>query len=153
MCERSRTVGTRDGAITVRLIEIGEDACAPLLLPPGSRHLLRHPALEFAGGRDDSMAHIQELVCRFDRCEHVQPAVSRGLDECGEACFCEHLPQLECGGNCVVEIDAGLRVEVDAQLIGVVGVLGARRPRVEYHGVHLNGPHGGSHLVDDELRM
>ena len=47
----------------------------------------------------------------------------------------------------------GLRVEVDAQLVGVVVVGGAHRPRVEGHGVHLHGPHGGGHLVDDDLRV
>ena len=41
----------------------------------------------------------------------------------------------------VREVAPRLRVEVDAQLVGVVDVAGADRPRVERHGVHLHGPH------------
>jgi hypothetical protein len=46
-----------------------------------------------------------------------------------------------------------LRIEVDAQLVGVVGVAGARRPRMEHDGVHLRGPHRCGGLIEHELRM
>ncbi len=40
----------------------------------------------------------------------------------------------------VVEVGAGLRVEVDAQLVGMVDVVAAHRPRVEGDRPHLRGP-------------
>jgi hypothetical protein len=46
-----------------------------------------------------------------------------------------------------------LRVEVDAQLDGVVGVGRERGPRVEDDGVHLHRPDDRGGLVEDDLRM
>ena len=53
----------------------------------------------------------------------------------------------------LVEVGTRLRVEVDAQLVGVVAELRARSPRVEHDGVHLRGPDGGGRLIEHELRM
>ena len=40
----------------------------------------------------------------------------------------------------VVEVGAGLRVEVDAQLVGVLGIVGARRPHVEAEAAEVHRP-------------
>ena len=94
------------------------------------------------------MPHVEELVLGLDGREHVDAAVARGLHERREADLAEQLPQLQRDGHRLGEARAGLRVEVDAQLVGVVGVPGARRPRVEDDRVHLRGPDRPGRLVD-----
>ena len=51
----------------------------------------------------------------------------------------------------VGEVGAGLRVEVDPQLVRAVVVVAAHRPGVEGDGVHLHRPHRRGDLVDDQL--
>ena len=75
------------------------------------------------------------------------------LGHAGEADLGHHLAQREGGLDGVREVAARLRVEVDAQLVGVVDVGGADRPRVERDGVHLHRPHRARDLVEDELEV
>ena len=90
----ARAVGAGDGAVAVGLVEVDEDAVAAFLLPPGGGDLLGHPPLEFAGGRDDGVAHVQEFLGRLDRGKDVQPAVAGGLDEGLQPGLREYAPQL-----------------------------------------------------------
>ncbi len=149
----ARAVGAGQGAVATGLVEVGEDPLAPQLLPPGRGDQVGDPPLELAGDRDDRVPHLEELVRRLDRCEHVQPAVAARLDEGSEARLDHHLAEHGRRLHGLREAGAGLRVEVDAQLVRVVGVRRGHGPGVEGHGVHLHGPHGGRDLVDDELRV
>ena len=126
---------------------------APFLLPPGGGDLVRHPPLQFAGGGDHGMPHVEELAGGFDRREHMQPPVAGGLDEGLQPGLGQHGPQFLRGRNRVLESGAGLRVQVDPELVGVVRVAGPRRPGVEDHGVHLHRPDRGGDLVNHELGM
>jgi hypothetical protein len=99
------------------------------------------------------MAHADEVVGRLDRRVDVQATVARCLHEGGEARLLEHQAQLEGGGDRIREVLAGLRVEVEPQLIRMIDVAGARRPRVEHDRVHLRHPDRCRGLVDDEHRM
>ena len=127
--EGARAVGPGHRAVAVRLVEVDEDAGAAFLLPPRGGDLLGHPALEFARGRDDGVAHVEELPGRLDRGKDVQPAVARGLDEGLQPGLGEYAPQLPCDRNGIGEAGAGLRVEVDPQLVRIVRVARPGRPR------------------------
>ena len=153
MGDRSRAVGASHRAVPVGLVEVNEDARAALFLPPGCCDLPRHPSLEFARRGDHRVPHVEELTCRLDRCEDMQASVAGGLNEGIEAHFSEHSTQLNCRGDGVIEVGTGLRVEVDAQLIRIVGVLRPGRPRMKDDRIHLHSPDGCGRFVDHELRM
>ncbi|MBG9885327.1 hypothetical protein ABE10_01735, partial [Bacillus toyonensis] len=67
--------------------------------------------------------HDEELVLGDDRAEHMQATVAARLDECIEPCLPQHGPQLVRGDDRVRDPGPRLRVEVDAQLDGVVCVV------------------------------
>ena len=74
------------------------------------------------------------------RREDVDPPPARGLGPPHEARLVEHLVQHGRDGDGVGEVGARLRVEVDAQLVGPVGVGAAHRPGVEVEGAHVGRP-------------
>jgi hypothetical protein len=83
----------------------------------------------------------------------VNATVAAGFEKSGEAHFLEQRTQGDGRGNSIVEVGAGLRVEINPKLVGIIRVAGERGPRVENDGVHLYGPHGGSRFVEDNLRV
>jgi hypothetical protein len=103
-------------------------------------------------GRDHGVADVEELVRRLDGAEHVDAAIAAGLQPRFEAGLAQHVAQHRGDGRGIREIGARLRVEVDAQFDGIVGVGGERGPRVEDDGVHLHRPDDGRGLVEDDLR-
>ena len=151
--ERPGRVGRCDGAVAAGLVEVDEDLLAALLLPPRGRHEVGQPALELARDADDAVTHVEELVGRRDPRVDVHAAVAGRLGPRGQPDLGHDLAQREGGLDRVLEAPARLRVEVDAQLVRLVDVGRADRPRVEGDGVHLRGPHGIGDLVDDELRV
>ncbi len=68
------------------------------------------------------MAHIEEFVPGVDRGEYVDAAVTRGLRERGEADLLENTAQLKRGGHRIREVRSRLGVEIDSELVGIVGV-------------------------------
>ena len=73
---------------------------------------------------------------------HVDAARPRRLREARQAVLVEHLadaPSRRCA-NGVEQSTPGLRVEVDAQLVGMVDVPRAHRPRVEVEAPEVHRP-------------
>ena len=120
--QRPRAVGRGDGAVAAGLVEVDEDALAALLLPPRRGDEVGQPPLELAGDADDAVPHVEELVGRRDPGVDVHAAVAGRLGARGEPDLGHHLAQREGRLDRVLEGAARLRVEVDAQLVGVVGV-------------------------------
>ncbi len=80
-------------------------------------------------------------MVRADPHVDVHPASAAGLGEADHAQLVERGPQdVQGDGPGLVEPGAGLRVQVDPQLVGVVGVGAAGVPRVQRDGSHLCGP-------------
>ena len=78
---------------------------------------------------------------RLDAEVHVNAAAPRRLRVADEAQFVEHrLEPFHGGSTRLVEPGAGLRVEVDAQLVGMIDVGSARMPRMERHRAQLGRP-------------
>src|SRR5215218_3577435 len=86
------------------------------------------------------MADVRERPARLDADVDVDAAAARGLREAGIAQLGEQLARHAGDSDGVVEIGAGLRGEIEAQLVGVVHVLAAYRPWVEGDRAHLCRP-------------
>src|SRR5690606_14895780 len=145
-------VGGGDGAVAGRLVVVDEDALAALLLPPLDGDLLRHPAFHLPADGDGGAADLGEGPARFDGHEDVQAPAAGGLGPAAQTVLVEHGAQFVGGADGVVVVGAGLRVEVEAQFVGVVDVVPAHRPGVEGERAVLGRPHhgallGGAHLV------
>ena len=140
-------VGGGDGAVAGGLVVVDEDALAALLLPPLDGHLVRHPALQLPADGDGGAPDLGEGPARLDRHEDVQAASAGGLGPAAQpAELVQHGAQFVGGADGVVVVGAGLRVEVDAQFVGVVGVVAADRPRVEGEAAEVGGPQDGGRL-------
>ncbi len=114
--------------------------------------MVGHPALEFAPRRDHRVPHVEELVGGFDRAEDVDAAVSARLQPRLQSRFAQHVTHGRGDGRGIREIRSGLRIEIDPQFDGIVGVTRERGPRVEDDGVHLDRPDDRGRLVEDDLR-
>ena len=147
------TVRSGNGAVPVGLVEVHEDSGSAFFLPPGGGDLLRHAALQLASGSDHRVPDVKELVLGVDRRVHMESAVAGGFDERGEAGFCQHGTEFLCRRDGVVEVRTRLRIQVDPELVRIIGIVGPRRPGVEHHRIHLCGPYCGRRLVDHQLGM
>ena len=137
---RPDAVGRGDRAVAGVLVVVDEDALAALLLPPLRGHLAGQPPLELAPERDRRVADVGERPARLDPHVDVHAAAARGLREARVAELAQQRPRLGGDAHGVVEVGARLRVEVEAQLVGMVDVVVAHRPRVEGDRAHLRRP-------------
>ena len=148
---RPQGVRRGDGPVTTVLVEIDEDPLTALLLPPlGGDALVT--LLELAAESDRRVPHVDEVPARLDPHVDVHAAVAAGLRVARQTVLLQQLPGDAGHADGVGERGAGLGVEVDAQLVGVVVVAAASRPRVEGDRAHLGAPPdrgqvGDAHLV------
>ena len=106
------------------LVEVDEDALPALFLPPRVGDRVGSTAGELARHRHRGAAHLDRCPPRFEARVHVDAAVAGGLGPPADAQLVEQTLQLAGRFTHLVEPEAGLRVEVDAQLVGVL-VVGA----------------------------
>ena len=149
--QRPRRIRRGDRPVAVRLVEVDEHLLAAQLLPPLRRHQIGQPTLQLARNADDTVTHVEELPRRRDACIHMDATVAGRLDERCEPQRLHELLERERRLDGISEIAPRLRVEVDAQLVRIVVVLGAHGPRMKRHRVHLHAPGEHRGLVEDEL--
>ena len=137
---RPDAVGRGDRAVARVLVVVDEDALAALLLPPLGGHLARQAALELAAEGDRGVADVGERPARLDPDVDVDAAAARGLGEAGVAELASSSRAVGGDPHGVGEVGARLRVEVEAQLVGMVDVVAADGPRVERDRAHLRRP-------------
>jgi len=132
------------------LVEVDEDALAPLLLPPGGGDEVRMAALQLPRHRYGRRPHLDRVPPRLQAQVHVQASVAGGLDEADQPELFEQRPHVV--GHCLGhgEGRAGLRVEIDAQFVGMLEVRRADRPRVEAEAAEVHGPQQMSEVSHDE---
>src|SRR5690606_15261468 len=122
------------------------DLFAALLLPPPGGDLGGGAALHLAPEREGGAADLRERPARLDADVDVHAGLAGRLDVAGAAHLLQHLAGgAERDADGVAETGAGLRVEVDAKLVGMVDVVPADGPRVERERAEVRGPgdHGG----------
>src|SRR4051812_24535153 len=90
----------------------------PLLLPPGRRDA-GVTLLQGAAEPDGGVPHVDEVPARLDAYVDVHAPVAAGLRVAGDAELLEQLTRDAGHPHGVGERGAGLRIEVDAQLVGV----------------------------------
>ncbi len=147
--ERCRNLGTgagahrpgaEDGLVRRVLVVVDEDALAALLLPPGGGEDVGAAALELARGGDRGRAHLVGVPARLEADVDVEAAVAGRLRIADDAELVEQGSGLGGRGADVRKAGAGLRVEVEAQLVGVLGVVGEQRPDVEAEAAEVHRP-------------
>ena len=148
----SDAVGRGDRAVAGVLVEVDEDPLPALLLPPARRHLVGEAPLQRTGEGDGGVADVDERPARLEPDVDMEATAARGLGKAGVAELGQQRSGLAGHGRRVGEVCPGLRVEVQAQLVGVVGVLAADGPGMEGDGAHLarpgdDGQLGGADLV------
>ena len=134
------------------LVEVDEHPLAPLLLPPGVGDEVGAAAGQLPGQGHGRGPHLVGVPAGQQPDVDVQAAAAGGLGEAPQPELVEGGPHLAGRLPDLVEDDAGLGVEVDAQLVGVIGVRGPAGPDVEAQAPGVGGPHhmgdvGGHHGV------
>ena len=146
---RPQRVRRGDRPVAAVLVEVHEDPLSPLLLPPRGGDLVVTP-LELAAEADRRVPDVDELPRRPDPDVDVHAPVAAGLHEAGDAELREQLARHARHPDRVAERRPGLRVEVDAQLVGPVHVGTAYRPGVDVQAERL--VHGNTSAVIDTGR-
>ena len=111
-----------DRAVARVLVVVDEHALAALLLPPRGRDELRRAPLDLARERERAAAHDGELPVRLDAAVDVHAAVAARLRPADVADLVEHLVHDRRRPASPRRTRARLRVDVDAQLVGLLGV-------------------------------
>jgi hypothetical protein len=96
------------------LVEVDEDPAAALLLPPGRRDQLWAAALELARRGDRCRPHLVGVPMRLEPDVDVEAAVPGRLRVADDPELVEQPPKLDRRRPHVVEVDARLRVEIEA---------------------------------------
>ena len=147
--ERRRHLGAGAGAhapcaehglVRGVLVEVDEHPGAALFLPPLVGDQVGPRRGERPGDGHGGLPGAERVPARLDADVDVQPAVAGRLDERRDPVVVEESAHL--GGRLLDhrERDAGGRVEVDAQLVGVVRVAGPVGPRMESETAEVGGP-------------
>ena len=132
------------------LVEVEEDPFASLFLPPCRRHQIGVAPLELAGGGDGRPPDVVGIPPRLEPDVDVHAAVAGRLRVADDPELVEEGPHL--GRRCpdVREVVAGLRVEVETELVGVFRVVGEVRPDVEAEAPDVDRPHDVGEVDRDQ---
>ena len=122
-----------------------------LLLPPLARGERRGALLDVARERQRGAPDLGVRPASLDADVDVDAARAGGLGPADEADGVERLARDERDLADLVPLDAGDRVEVHAQLVGVVEVVGADRVRVEVDAAEVDDPRQLRGVADDDL--
>ena len=96
-------------------------------------------------------AHLQEVVIGRQAHVHVDAARAGGLGKAEQAVLVEHLAHAERDLAHLRERHVGLGVEIDAQLVRMVEVGAAHRPRVPVDHAEVHAPHQMRRVVGHQL--
>ena len=111
-----------------------------LLLPPLARRQRRRAALDLAGERQRGPAHLGEAPARLDAHVDVDAARPRCLGPADETEVGQRGPHHAGDLAHLCPVDARHRIEVDAQFVRVVQVLGADGVRVQLEAGQVGHP-------------
>ena len=145
-------VGRGDGVVAGVLVVVDEQLRGvAVLAPPRRGDLSPGPPLDLACEGERGTAYVLEPVVGRDPYVDVQARAAAGLREPDRAELVEHLV-----GDVGDPLDGrpvALRtgVEVDAPLVGLLGVGAPAVPRVELHRRHLHRPDDAAQLGDAQL--
>ena len=131
--------GRAHGAILRVLVVVDEDAVT-LLLPPGAGGETGHAAFDVARQRERRAAHFVEAPAALDAHQHMHSARAGRLRPAGETevvqCRVDDLRDLADLGP----FHARHRIEVDAQLVGMIERLRADRMRMQLQAGEVRHP-------------
>ena len=134
-------VGGGDRVVARVLVVVDEHRLGvAVLAPPGRRDVVGDAALHLPRERQRRPAHVAEPVVGADPHVDVQPVAPTRLRPPHGAQLVEHLVGDVRGPPHAGEGGVRHRVEVDAPLVGLLGVGPAAVPRVELDGAHLHRP-------------
>src|SRR6476469_7816022 len=145
-------VRRRDGVVAGVLVVVHEQLVGvPVLAPPGRSDVLGRAPRDLPREGQRGPAYVLEAVVGPDADVDVQSLAPAGLGEAGRPQLVEDLVGDVRDALHGREVAQRPRVEVDAPLVGLLGVLAAAVPRVELHGGHLHRPDHAGQLGDAEL--
>ena len=137
-----RPHGVRGGdrAVLGVLVVVEKHALA-FFLPPLARRAPGHAPLDFARQRQRGATHLVERPAPLDAHVDVHAARARGLRPAHQAEVLERRPDHAGDLANLRPLHAGHRIEIDAQLVGMVEVVGANRVRVQFEAGEVGHPH------------
>ena len=145
-------VGGGDRVVARVLVVVDEELRGvAVLAPPRRRDLSPGPPLDLACERQRAAAYVLEAVVGRDPHVDVHPRPAAGLGEADGTELVEHLV-----GDVGDPLHGGpvtlrTRVEVDAPLVGLLGVRAPAVPRVELDRRHLHRPDDAGQLGHAQL--
>ena len=143
-------VGRRDRAVFGVLVEVDEHPFA-FLLPPAAGGQLGRASLHLARDGLRGQPHLAKRPVRSDARVDVEAARPGRLRPRGQPVVLEHLAGHQRDVDDLPPGHPGHRVEVDAQFVGMVEVVGEHRMRVEVDAAQVDRPGQAGRVMDDGL--
>ena len=122
-----------------------------LFLPPFAGGNRRGPALDFAGQRKRRAPDFSKGPAWLDTCIDVDAARAGGFDEGCKPMFDQHAAGDEGNVAYILPADAGTRIEIDAQLVGVIEIGREYRVRMQLHATEIDDPRKPGCVVHHEF--
>src|SRR5262249_46212711 len=139
ICARPDRVRRSDRAVLCVLVVIEEHAVA-FFFPPLARGYRGGTTLDFARERQSGPANFRERPALLDAHVPVLPAPSRRLRPADDAKVLERCAHDLSDITNLAPFDAGHRIEIDAQLVGVIEIVGPDRMRMELEASQIRHP-------------
>ncbi len=147
---RAYGVGGGGGAVLGVLVVVDEDAVA-FFLPPGAGRQRRLPAFHFTRQRQRRPPHVRETPAPFDAHVEVHPARTGCLGPGAQSVFGQHVPADQRRAGDVAPRHAGHRIQIDAQLVRVIQVVGAHQVRMQIDAPQVHQPDQLRDVADHHL--
>ena len=128
------------GAI-FRVLVVIEKHAVPFFLPPLARRQFRRAPFDFARERQRRAAHLVEGPLPLDAHVHMNAARARRLRPSDETEIVERAAQHVRDRANVRKRHAANRIEIDAQLVRVIEIVGAHRMRMQLEARQVGHPH------------
>ncbi len=138
--------GAEDGLVWCVLVEVDKDPLAPLLLPPRRRDQVGAAAFELPGHRHRCGADLVGRPLRNEADVHMYAPIAGGLRQTHHAELVEQAVDLVGRFPHHREGDAGRRIEVDPQLVGVIKIGRLVGPDMESQTAQVDGPDHVGHI-------
>ena len=157
--QRGRDPGVRGRAHRVRrchrpvlrvLVVVHEDA-VPFLFPPLRGGQVRCPALDLAGQGHGGLPDLGELPAPLDPGVDVEAARAGRLGPAGQPEVGQYFPGDQRDLEDLGPFHPRHRVQIDAELVRVLEVVGPDRVRVEVDAAQVDGPDQGGSVPGHDL--
>ncbi len=133
------------------VLVVVEEYAVAFLFPPFRTGQCGHTPLHRPRQRQRCAAHFAKSPARFDAHIHMHAARAAGLGPTAKPELFEERLHFKRDSAHIFPVNAGARIEIHAQLVGVIKIGGANRMRMQLDAAQVHDPGQPSRIVDHDF--